>query len=136
MGTAVALPTWRPRLTRPRHGPWIVLCSGDPQEAQSRGNLGRALRFGAIDTEITNGSVDAALLVLRFLPPSIREPVGPSCAVSLLFLLRNPHLFPNIVRGSDNHAASTNSLQIDTPPTQISRYGLRCGAVSSGRAAF
>ena len=26
--------------------------------------------------------------------------------------------------------ASTNSLQIDTPPTQMSRYGLRCGPAS------
>ena len=26
--------------------------------------------------------------------------------------------------------ASTNSVQIDTPPTQMSRYGLRCGPAS------
>ena len=53
---------------RPRHGPWIVLCSGDPREAQSRSNLGGALRFRAIDTEVSDGGVDASFLAM---PPAI-----------------------------------------------------------------
>lgn len=48
MGAAGAEPRyrrrrWRPPVTRRRHGPSIVLCSGGPPEAQSRSNLDGAL---------------------------------------------------------------------------------------------
>jgi hypothetical protein len=56
-------------------------------------------------------------------PPAVRNLAGPALGPASFVMVRpRPPFGPP--------PASTTSLQTDTPPAQISRYGLRCGPAS------